>query len=334
MENRDQASVAQNRRGRVTTTDEEDTDSKVSVASALGVPTRAGMYRRLRTAARPVSASDAAEMFGLHPNVARNHLDTLAAAGLVVTGRRKQPGGGRPAKVYVAREQIEDGAPGTVPAGSELAVGVLVQLVGDVDDGEHRLERLAENQGRKVVVAHAGRADERELEAAAVVVVEALRTAFPEVRITASDDDEVTVAGLDVGLRLVGEADGAIGDSLARGLLRGALAAAGAPAYVTSSKGEVRAAPQRDTHAGPPSPAATVDARGRTYQAGVVTTMREIMSIPPGDHLEVLTDTEGAPAAFARWADRAGHQVVDVARVRDLDGDKAVRLLVRRSLTS
>ena len=89
-----------------------DADQGVSVARALSVPTRAGIYRRLRTEGAPVSAREAAEMFGLHPNVARSHLDTLADAGLVVTGRRKQPGGGRPAKVYVARAAACAGAAG------------------------------------------------------------------------------------------------------------------------------------------------------------------------------------------------------------------------------
>jgi TusA-related sulfurtransferase len=80
-----------------------------------------------------------------------------------------------------------------------------------------------------------------------------------------------------------------------------------------------------------PSPAETVDARGATYQAGVVATMRAIVPLKPGAYLEVLTDTQGAPAAFARWADRAGHQVVDVARIRDMKGRQAVRLLLRKA---
>jgi TusA-related sulfurtransferase len=169
--------------------------------------------------------------------------------------------------------------------------------------------------------------------AAAVVAIEALRSTFPEVRISDNSESAVKVEGLEIGLRLVGEADGAVGDALARGLLRGALEAAGAPAKVVSREGQVRAVLDKAGVAEAPVPVATVDARGRTYQAGVVVTMRAIMSIRPGEHLEVLTDMQGAPAAFARWADRAGHQVVDVARIRDLTGHKAVRLLVRRAET-
>ncbi|HEX2029331.1 MAG TPA: helix-turn-helix domain-containing protein [Nitriliruptorales bacterium] len=312
-------------------TDEAAGPPSVSVARALSVPTRAGIYRRLRTEGQPVSAREAAEMFGLHPNVARSHLDVLAEAGLVVTGRRKQPGGGRPAKVYVAREQAEDGRTGTVPQGGKLAIGLLTRLVRELPDGEERVERLAEEHGRRLVSAAAGKAGRRDVDAAAVVAVESLRAAFPEVRIGHSHTDEVQVDGLEVGLRPVGEADAAVGDAIARGLLRGALRAAGTATSVTSSEGRVRAVAETAGGTAVATPVATVDARGKTYQAGVVATMRRIIEIAPGEHLEVLTDMQGAPAAFARWADRAGHQVVDVARVRDLRGKKAVRLLLRRA---
>lgn len=304
-----------------------------SVSQALSVPSRAGIYRRLRTEGRPVSAREASEMFGLHPNVARNHLDVLADAGLVMTGRRKQPAGGRPAKVYVAREESEGPSP-TVPPGSALAVGILTQFVRDLPEGDDRLERLAERHGRRLVAATAGRAGRRDFEAALVVAVEALRRSFPEVRVVTdpeTDDRAAQVAGLEVGLRLVGEADGEVGDALARGLLRGAVSAAGSPARVSSLEGRLWVAPDEDRRSEAPEPVTTVDARGKTYQAGVVLAMREIMSVAPGEHLEVLTDVQGAPAAFARWADRAGHGIVDVARVRDLKGREAVRLLLRRA---
>jgi DNA-binding transcriptional ArsR family regulator len=56
------------------------TDDGDAVARALAVPTRAGIYRRLRTEGQPLTAREVADMFGLHPNVARNHLDQLAEA--------------------------------------------------------------------------------------------------------------------------------------------------------------------------------------------------------------------------------------------------------------
>jgi predicted ArsR family transcriptional regulator/TusA-related sulfurtransferase len=301
------------------------------VERALGVPTRAGIYRRLRTEGRPATAREIAEMFGLHPNVARTHLDTLADAGLVVTGTRKHPGGGRPAKVYVAREQAASGHDLQVPPGSQLAVHTIVQLIAGLAEHRHKLALLAESQGRKLVDADAGRADARDFDAAAVIAVEALRAAFPEIRLASVEDDVAVVEGLEVGLRLVGEVDGEVGDALATGFLRGALAAAGAPAEVTARGGRVTARLDEAGLGAQPTPTTTVDVRGDGYQRGVVATMRAIVPLRPGDHLEILTDGQGAPAAFARWADRAGHQIVDVARVRDVKGRPAVRVLLRKA---
>lgn len=304
---------------------------QVSVQRALGVPTRAGIYRRLRTQATPATAREVAEMFGLHPNVARTHLDTLSRAGLVVTGRRKHAGGGRPAKVYVAREQGQVGTTTQVPSGGQLAVAITIQALAEVDDATVRVEAGAVVQGRKLVTAAGGRADRRDFEAAAVVAVEALRAAFPEARLVSDGEQAVHVDGLQVGLRGVGDVDGPIGDAVARGLVRGAFEAAGVAVRANATAGRVRATVDLEAVAATVTPSASVDARGQSYQAGVVMTMRAMVAVGPNDELEVLTDTQGAPAAFARWADRAGHQVVDVARVRDLKGDEAVRLLLRKS---
>ena len=302
-----------------------------AVTRALAVPTRAGIYRRLRTEGQPLTAREVADMFGLHPNVARNHLDQLAKASLVVTGTRKHPGGGRPAKVYVAREQAAGPREVQVPPGSQLAVHTIVQLIAGLAEYRDKLAILAEEQGRKLVAAAAGKADTRDFEAAAVIAVEALRGAFPEARLAETQSESVVVEGLDVGLRLVGEVDGDVGDALATGFLRGALAAAGAPARVVARGGVVRAELDEGGLGAQPSPVATVDARGSGYDRGVQQAMRAMIDLRPGDHLEVLTDGQGAPAAYARWADRAGHEVIDVGRVRDLKGREAVRVLLRKA---
>lgn len=302
------------------------------VARVLAVPTRAGIYRRLRTSGEPASAREIAEMFGVHPNVARNHLDQLAGAGLVVTSRRRSsPVGGRPAKVYVAREQ--DAGPGEmrVPPGSQLAVHVVVQLIAGLAEHEAKLELLAEEQGQRLVRTSGGMADTREFPAAVHVATEALRAAFPEARLEHLDRRSAVVAGLDVGLRLVGEVDGAVGDALAIGFLRGAIQAAGHPVSAEADEGRVTVRPDADGRSRFPAAVATVDVRGKTYQTGVMTTMQAMVPLRPGHHLEVLTDLKGAPAAFSRWADRAGHEIADVTRIRDSKGRQAVRLLLRKA---
>lgn len=303
------------------------------IEQVLAIPTRAGIYRRLRAEGQPVSARDAAEMFGLHPNVARGHLDVLAEAGLVVTGTRKHPGGGRPARVYVAREQAALGVEPQVPTGSQLAVHTVVQLIAGLAEHRDKLALLAEEQGRRLVHVAAGRAAARDLPAAAVVAVEALRAAFPEVRLTEVSGEGAVVEGLDVGLRLVGEVDGQVGDALAEGFVRGALVAAGVTVEAHAALGRVSVTLDggTDGEVALPTPVDSVDARGVTFERGVVAAMRAMVPLRPGGHLEILTDGHGAPAGYARWADRAGHQVIDVARVRDVRGRQAVRVLLRKA---
>ena len=77
------------------------------LTASLGDPTRRAIYIAVRQSAEPVTSSSVAEIFQLHPNVARHHLDRLAADGyLRVTHRRPSgrsgPGAGRPAKCYEA----------------------------------------------------------------------------------------------------------------------------------------------------------------------------------------------------------------------------------------
>ncbi|MDX1510459.1 MAG: helix-turn-helix domain-containing protein [Nitriliruptorales bacterium] len=299
------------------------------VRRALDVPTRAGIYRHLQVEAAPLSAKDVAERFGLHPNVARNHLDVLAEAGLAITGRRKQPAGGRPARVYVAREQVGQERR-DVPPGAQLGVHVVVQLIAGLAEHEAKLELLAEDQGRRLVGAKAGRASARTFQAAGVVAVEALRAAFPEIRLSEEDDD-LLVDGLEIGLRLIGEVDAGVGDALARGFLRGALAAAGAPAIVTSTGGRVRARLDEAGLGALPTPDHTIQVRNKTHQQAVEAARAALRDLPPGGWLEVLTDLEGAPAAFARWVDRAGHEIADVRRIRDNRARPTVRIVLRKA---
>lgn len=75
------------------------------LAATLGDATRRGIYISVREAAEPVTAAAIADLFGIHANVARHHLDRLVTDGyLQVTRRRPEgrqgPGAGRPAKHY------------------------------------------------------------------------------------------------------------------------------------------------------------------------------------------------------------------------------------------
>ena len=75
-----------------------------AVTSAFGDPTRREIYLFARESELGVTAGEVAERFELHPNVARHHLDKLAAGGYVEVAveRAEHAGVGRPSKHYRA----------------------------------------------------------------------------------------------------------------------------------------------------------------------------------------------------------------------------------------
>ena len=74
----------------------------MAVTSAFGDPTRREIYLFARETDVGVTASEVAERFELHPNVARHHLDKLAAGGYleVAVPRAAHAAVGRPSKRY------------------------------------------------------------------------------------------------------------------------------------------------------------------------------------------------------------------------------------------
>lgn len=303
-----------------------------AVRRALAVPTRAAIYRLLRTEGRPHSAREIGERIGIHANVARAHLDVLVDAGLATSGSRHNPTGGRPAKVYVAREQLvpTTGRTPEVPSGAVLGLQTTLQLVAGLREYVARAELLAEDQGRRIVAAAGGRATSRSFEAALLVALGALRSAFPGAHLRSDGDGASGLDGIRSELGAVGDVDAPLADALAVGFVRGALTAAGALADVEVADLTVRARAAAGDGA-MPLPSASVDARGVGFDRGVVRAMQAIGRLRPGAHLEVLTATDGAPAAYARWADRAGHRITAVDRIRDDAGRPAVRILIRRA---
>jgi predicted ArsR family transcriptional regulator len=76
-------------------------DRDHELSAVLADDTRYHIYRAI--AERPgenVTVAEIAELFGLHPNVARMHLSKLEQAGFLATDFRRTTGGGRPAKLY------------------------------------------------------------------------------------------------------------------------------------------------------------------------------------------------------------------------------------------
>ncbi|HET6476627.1 MAG TPA: helix-turn-helix domain-containing protein [Thermoleophilia bacterium] len=104
------------------------------LADVFGDPTRRSIYRHLRGCESPQSATEVADVFGLHRTVARAHLEKLGELDLVVTSTRRRAGGGRPAKTYqVADSRLEVMLP---PRRYERLARLLLRLVDDALEPE------------------------------------------------------------------------------------------------------------------------------------------------------------------------------------------------------
>ena len=160
--------------GSVTLSDQEFSAAVAAVTSAFGDPTRRDIYLHARCDAG-VTASEVAERFDLHPNVARHHLDKLAAGGyLEVFVERSGGVVGRPSKRYRA-----------VPGGSGLEHHVrkddlLIQLLGralallSAEDAQTMAEEVGEEYGRTLAAQMAPGDGQRSLRSALHAVAEAL----------------------------------------------------------------------------------------------------------------------------------------------------------------
>lgn len=119
------------------------------LASSLGDPTRRGIYLAVRQSPEPLTSSQIADLFSIHPNVARHHLDRLADDGyLRVTRQRRSgrtgPGAGRPAKCFEATTKGVSLHPGRR---YDLLVELLVRVLDRVQPED--IAGIAEQVGRE-----------------------------------------------------------------------------------------------------------------------------------------------------------------------------------------
>ncbi len=128
--------------------DTKTLDSRISdLTQALGDPTRRAIYIAVREAPEPLTTSKIAELFELHPNVARHHLDRLATDGYLKVSHRQprgRPAAGRPAKCYeVTNKEV------TVhfaPRSFEMLVEMLFQVLEELHP--ENVSEVAEKVGR------------------------------------------------------------------------------------------------------------------------------------------------------------------------------------------
>lgn len=131
--------------------DTETLDRRISdLTSALGDPTRRAIYIAVRESAEPLTTSQVAGLFDIHPNVARHHLDRLAEDGYLEVGLERRtglggPGAGRPAKAYNAT--TKEVSVHFAPRRFELLVEMLIRVLDEVEAED--LAAVAEQVGRR-----------------------------------------------------------------------------------------------------------------------------------------------------------------------------------------
>ncbi len=132
-------------------TDSAFTAAVSAITDAFGDPTRRRIYlfTRDRHGDEGVTVSAVASEVGVHPNVARHHLDKLAAGGYVevvrrVVGTAADPGrrAGRPSKRYVA---VSDAAIDVPVRSDDLVLALLGRALDRLP--RHEAEAMAEEVG-------------------------------------------------------------------------------------------------------------------------------------------------------------------------------------------
>ena len=151
-----------------------------AITDAFGDPTRRGIYLFVRDEGGELGVTTAvvADHIGVHPNVARHHLDKLAAGGYleVRTGKVAGGGAGRPSKRYVA---VADAVTDFPVRSDDLALSLLGRALTRLSpaDAEAMAEEVGAEYGRAMAAGLRGDALEaghRSLRSAIQAVADAL----------------------------------------------------------------------------------------------------------------------------------------------------------------
>ena len=132
------------------------TSTVSAITDAFGDPTRRGIYLFARDESAGVTATQVAERFGVHPNVARHHLDKLAAGGYleVAVERAEGAGAGRPSKHYRVSPDAKVDLTGDVPVHSDdLVLSLLGRALALLP--HDKAEAMAEEVGQEYGLAMA-----------------------------------------------------------------------------------------------------------------------------------------------------------------------------------
>ncbi len=157
------------------------TSTVSAITDAFGDPTRRGIYLMARDRADGVTASQVAEQFGVHPNVARHHLDKVSAGGYleVVIERAEGAGAGRPSKHYRVPADAKSDTVDVPVKSDDLVLSLLGRALRLLprDEAEAMAEEVGQEYGRAMAQGMTGddlAAGQRSLRSAMQAVADAL----------------------------------------------------------------------------------------------------------------------------------------------------------------
>ncbi|HEX9776438.1 MAG TPA: hypothetical protein VGB83_12780 [Actinomycetota bacterium] len=193
-------------------------------ARALATPTRVEILEHLRTHG-PCDVRRAAQVAGVHSNVARGHLDVLVAAGLATASYRRNANGGRPAKIYQA-------APTHVEDGPQLVSDVLATLIEAAAPAPGTARKIALEAGERLGRKHGVQADGLAFEDQVKALVESLGEVSGGIRVVESGENWVEIEDLDCPFKGIAPKHPELACSLDKALKEGVMRALGAEVFV------------------------------------------------------------------------------------------------------
>lgn len=133
-------------------------EETLKVANILSDPTRYYIYQYIARRHKDVSVSEVAELFDIHPNVARLHLSKLEDGHMLVSDTQKTGKGGRPRRYYrLSNEVVQLNFPNRdYQTLAKMAIETMISL-GDA--GNEALFKTGEKYGRDLAYQYAAEID-------------------------------------------------------------------------------------------------------------------------------------------------------------------------------
>jgi predicted ArsR family transcriptional regulator len=146
----------------------------VAVTTAFGDPTRRDIYLFVRNMPDGAKAAEVAQHFTLHPNVARHHLEKLAAGGYLEVQLARHEAAGRPSKRY--RAVAHDTHLSFPPRRDDLLATLLARALErlPIDEARALAEEVGYEYGRAIAARMEPSEGHRSVKAAVASVADAL----------------------------------------------------------------------------------------------------------------------------------------------------------------